>query len=84
MSLLRERFPFRQWLEGGGDFLGSVLKQLEDFSIVQSQSAYADGMDKVATRRSASTDAIAIPAWRGKKLRIDEPERSLVSNSDQA
>ena len=61
ISLLRKRFPFRKWLEGGGDVTGSVLKQLEDFSIVQSQSAYADGMDKVATRRSASTDAIAIP-----------------------
>ena len=61
ISLLRKRFPFRKWLEDGGEFSGSFLTQLEDFSIVQSQSVHADDMAKVSTRRSSSTDALATP-----------------------
>ena len=61
ISLLRKRFPFRKWLEDGGEFSGSCLEQLEDFSIVQSQSVHADDMAKVSTRRSSSTDALATP-----------------------
>ena len=40
MKKLRERFPFRKWLTGSGEFAGAVHAERADYSIVQSQSEY--------------------------------------------
>ena len=48
---LRERFPFKHWVEGQAKFLGRRLRQLEDFSIVCDQEEYASQVRSVYISR---------------------------------
>ena len=47
LKALRERFPFKHWVEGQAKFLGRRLRQLEDFSIVCDQEEYASQVRSV-------------------------------------
>ncbi|CAK0886706.1 unnamed protein product [Prorocentrum cordatum] len=38
---LRRRFPYRKWHEKEGEFVGPMLRQLSDYTIVQTQYQYA-------------------------------------------
>ena len=58
----RERFPFRKWQVGEGEFTGSQLRQLTDGTIIQSQEAYADKITKCKTRRKAENHGPALPS----------------------
>eukprot|EP00435_Cladocopium_sp_Y103_P013790 s2127_g3.t1 len=42
ISFLRERFPFRKWRTGEGEFLGTMYKQLDNGEIVYHQKEYAE------------------------------------------
>ena len=61
MKRLCDRFPFRKWISGSGEFTGSWLEQQKDFSIVQSQKTYATEVKPAKARRNAKPDDCATP-----------------------
>ena len=67
-DLLKKRFPFRRWTLREGRFVGSFVKQNEDYSITISQTQYADGLRPLKIPRGADLDA-AIPLSLFSKLR---------------
>ena len=44
---LKKRYPFKDWAEGQGDFLGRRLTQLADYSIRIEQSTYAKNIQTI-------------------------------------
>eukprot|EP00959_Pyramimonas_sp_CCMP1952_P148963 3116361-Pyramimonas_sp.AAC.1 len=57
LSQLRRRFPCRKWHEKEAEFVGSRLRQLPDYTIVQTQHQRAsEETERVSTRRHASAD----------------------------
>lgn len=55
VSMLRERFPFRKWRTGSGEFLGTVYEQCpEDFTITFSQKDYAEHIRPIAISKERS------------------------------
>ncbi|CAK0790522.1 unnamed protein product [Prorocentrum cordatum] len=50
LSQLRCRFPYRKWHEKEAEFVGSRLRQLPDYTIVQTQHQYAsEEMERVSS-----------------------------------
>lgn len=47
LSRLKQRFPFKHWHVGSGKFLGRMLKQQEDGSIVIDQTDYANTVESI-------------------------------------
>ena len=62
MAKLRKRFPFRKRVVGEGEFTGSLLNQLPDFTIVQSQAECAHKVSKAVVRKRAPLNAPALPS----------------------
>ena len=51
LSKLRDRFPFKHWKTGKAKFLGRMLHQLADYSIVRDQEEYASQVRSVHISR---------------------------------
>lgn len=55
---LREKYPFKHWHLGGGDFLGKKVEQRKDMSIVISQREYSQAVAciKISKERRKQKD----------------------------
>ena len=52
IKYLRERFPFRKWREGQGEFLGTVYKQCSDTKVIKyEQTEYAKHIQPIRVSR---------------------------------
>ena len=69
MKSLKERFPFKHWVTGEGEFLGKHVKQNSDQSIEVSQKDYS---------MSVSCISISKERRKLKEQEINEKERSQM------
>ena len=67
---LRQKYPFKHWNVGSGDFLGRKLVQLEDFSIVCDQKEYANQVQAIPISKERRKEKHAeVTDYERRKLR---------------